>query len=943
MKVRLISPGKKLIAEIIPNLKRKGRDYSSNLVVFPGRRPSHFLRKALAQEMRGSFIPPVVFSMDEFVDHLYEKNLSGRKLEGIDAVSLLYDIHKKALNPLGGGSFMTPDSFFPIGLKIYHDVEELYIEGIDHHLVKAIGPYTEDGIPEQTLNRLQSLSFFYEEFYKIVEEKGFSTRSLRYRAAAEMVVDPEIAVFQQVIFAGFFALTRYEKTLFQKLLSGDETLFIFQDGKGMKEKLAELGLRPVVEEWGNVEPKVHFYSSPDTHGQVYALRTLLESKREENDLLLDNTAVVLPSSETLFPLLRQGITMIDEDNYNISLGYSLQRTPVFAFLNNIMELITSMDGDRIYVPDYLNFVLHPYAKNIYCNGSAEITRILFHTIEERLTKYRTKTFVSLGEIEEDEKLFQLVLDKVPQNQKGVTKELLAEHLRNIHHNTIEQFLAFENVSDFSLKCTELLTYIFNNSTARLHPLFYPFSESFIRSLELISISLMKDIAFTERSSYFTFIRKYIMTCHTPFEGTPVKGLQVLGFLETRNLRFEKVFILDANEDVLPDTKKEDTLLPFKAREILGLPTYQDRDALAAYYFETLLQGAKEVHLFFIENDKKERSRFVERLLWERQKRDRTTDTKNYLKTVQYKIELKNSLPSDIWKPDTVLRFLREFPYSASALDTYLRCQLQFYYSYVLRFDKKEEISGDIERVDIGKFIHHVLSQYFLKRKDYPLKEKDIDLAELDLLIDKLFEKEYGENPAGAIYLLKKQIKSHLRDFFEKYFIPLVRGETVTVLSSEEDIRVEKDSFNFRGRIDAIIRRGEKTVIVDYKTGSNPNYLKINFDKLEIENRETWSEAIGSLQLPFYLMLYSKHTGKAIRDLNGMFLLLGRSLINREIELPLFTENDREEKYELLKNVLFRLLNEIIDPDVPFRSAMDRKKTCPDCSYQYICGMQWIVK
>lgn len=919
------------------------RDYSSNLVVFPGRRPSHFLRKALAQQMKGSFIPPVIYSMDEFVDHLYEEKLSGRKLESLDAVSLLYHLHRKAPAPLGGGSFMTPDSFFPIGLKIYRDIEELYIEGIDHHLVKSIESYTKEGIPEQTLKRLQSLAFFYEEFYKIVSEEGFSTRSLRYRLAANMIDDSAISGFRQVILAGFFALTISEKTLFQKLLLKDNTLFIFQDGRGQKEKLAELGVRPIADQQGDDEPEVHFYSSPDTHGQVYALRMLLERKRQEPEYLFENAAIVLPSSETLFPLLRHGISMMAEDSYNISLGYPLQRTPLFAFLSNIMELMTSMDGDRVYLPDYLNFVLHPYTKNIYFSGSAKITRIMFHALEERLAKSRTKGFVTLAEIEGDEKLFKLVMDKLPADQTGVTKELLSEHLRRIHRNTIEKFLSLENVADFSLKCIELLTYIFHNSTAKLHPLFYPFSESFIRSLEIISRSLMKDIAFTERAGYFTFFRKYIMTCYTPFEGSPLKGLQALGFLETRNLSFEKVFILDVNEDVLPDTKKEDTLLPFRAREILGLPTYQDRDDLTAYYFETLLQGADEVHLFFIENDKKERSRFIEKLLWERQKRDRTTETKNYLKAVQYKIELKNSLPADIRKTDRVLRFLRDFPYSASALDTYLKCQLQFYYSYVLKFDKKEEISGDIERVDIGKFVHYVLSQYFLKKKGYPLKEKDIDIAELHLLIDKLFDKEYGKNPAGAIYLLKNQIKRHLEDFFKKYLVPLVRSETVTVLSSEEDIRIEKDSFNFRGRIDAIIRRGEKTVIVDYKTGSNPNYLKINFDKLEIENRETWSEAIGSLQLPFYLMLYSSHTGKAIRDLNGMFLLLGRSLINSEIELPLFTEKDGEEKYELLKNVLFRLLNEIIDPDLQFIAAINRKKTCPGCSYQYICGTQWIVK
>jgi CRISPR/Cas system-associated exonuclease Cas4 (RecB family) len=269
--------------------------------------------------------------------------------------------------------------------------------------------------------------------------------------------------------------------------------------------------------------------------------------------------------------------------------------------------------------------------------------------------------------------------------------------------------------------------------------------------------------------------------------------------------------------------------------------------------------------------------------------------------------------------------------------------LQFYYSYVLRVDKKEEISGDIERADIGKFVHQVLSQYFSKRKGYVLKEKDIEKSDLNLLIEILFGKEYGKNPGGAVYLLKKQIKRHLKDFFEKYFVPLIRDETVSVLNCEENIRIAKNSFNLRGRLDAIFKRGEKTVIVDYKTGSNPNYLKINFEKLDIENRGSWSGAIGSLQLPFYLMLYLERTGNPLRNVNGMFLLLGRSLISREIELPLFTKDDGEEKYELLNILLFRMLREIVDPALPFRPAIDRKKTCPDCSYQYICGTQWIVK
>ena len=142
----------------------------------------------------------------------------------------------------------------------------------------------------------------------------------------------------------------------------------------------------------------------------------------------------------------------------------------------------------------------------------------------------------------------------------------------------------------------------------------------------------------KRNSYFHFFRKYVAHCFTPFEGTPLQGVQVLGFLETRALRFERVYLLDANEDVLPDTRKEETLLPFGVREILGLPTYIDRDMLSAYYFETLVKGSGEVHLFFIENERKEKSRFVERLLWERQKRKDGAAAGAYVRSVSLPAE-----------------------------------------------------------------------------------------------------------------------------------------------------------------------------------------------------------------------------------------------------------------------------------------------------------------
>jgi ATP-dependent helicase/nuclease subunit B len=939
----IIPAGKSLTEEVLVHLAGNERDYSSSLVVFPGKRPSHFLRKALAAKVGASFIPPAVFSMDEFVDSLFDDLSNGRKLETIDAVALLYNIHRKAQTPLGGNDFMTPDSFFPLGLKIYRDIEELTIEGIKPHMVKSVESFIAEGMPEQTTKRLQSLSYFYEKFYGEIDATGFSTRSKRYQVIAEKIDSAGLSKFDRIIFAGFFAPTNAEKSLFRRLLSSDKTVFIFQDGNGLKEKLKELGITYELEESADTEPEVHFYSSPDTHGQVMALGKILGTNLEEGNNLDENTVIVLPSSETLFPLLRQGLSAVPEDSYNVSLGYPLHRTPVFGFLNDLMELVNSMDGDRIYIPDYLKFVLHPYTKNIFYKGKSETTRIMFHAIEETLLKHKAKTFTTIEEIEGSEAIFNDVLRKLPKEETGIREEHLKDHLEAIHKNTIERFLSFKNIREFAGKCIEVLVFIFNNSTARLHPFFYPFSESFVTSLDVLQRCMMKDIAFSERSSYFIFFRKYIMTSHTPFSGTPIRGLQVLGSLETRNLKFDTVFALDANEDILPDTRKEETLLPFKAREILGLPTYMDRDKLAAYYFDALLKGAKNVHLFFIENDKTERSRFVEKLLWERQKRDKTTDARSYVSPVQYQVKLVNDSPGSIVKTDDVVAYLKDFNYNATALNRYLKCPLQFYYASVLGLSRKEEMTGDIERDDLGNFVHDVLRGYFSDKKGRALKETDMVFRQMDAIAEELFEKKYGKEPTGVLYFLKRQVKKHMADVLKYYYLPLVKEKTVTILESEEPIEVRVDSFRLKGRMDSVEQRDNKTVIVDYKTGSSPNYLKIDLEKLDVGNRETWDKSLGSLQLPFYLLLYTEKKGKPINELDALFLLLGRSTISKDVELSLFNGTSPAEMFVPLRAVIFKLLKEIIDPLVSFGPATDKKKVCPSCDFQYVCGTQWVVK
>ena len=109
-----------------------------------------------------------------------------------------------------------------------------------------------------------------------------------------------------------------------------------------------------------------------------------------------------------------------------------------------------------------------------------------------------------------------------------------------------------------------------------------------------------------------FFETFVKNINYPFPGTPLKGTQVLGFLETRNLKFDNVYFLDANADILPASKKEDTVLSHFVRQNLGLSTYKSREKIAKYYFNVLIANAKEAHIFYKDSADKERSRSEER-------------------------------------------------------------------------------------------------------------------------------------------------------------------------------------------------------------------------------------------------------------------------------------------------------------------------------------------
>ncbi|MGA2639424.1 MAG: PD-(D/E)XK nuclease family protein [Spirochaetia bacterium] len=953
MSLTLLPAGASLVEEVARRIEEAG-DVAKALVIFPGKRPAHFLRRRLADKKGSGFVPPRILSMDELVDGIFEERdaRQGRvrpKAEPMDAVAILYDIQVATQDPVGGSAFMSLDSFFPLGLKIQGDLEELLIEKAKPEDVAGVQPLVEEEVPARARQRLRTLSHFYEEFYRALDGRDLSTRSSRYVEVSEALQPGEIPMvgpFAErgaegpVIFAGFFTLTRAEKEIFQAVSKWPSVQQIFQDGPGMRKRMEGFAVSvpssapppaPLP------RPQTLFSSSPDTHGQVFAVNAALARADA-------NTLIVLPSPETLFPLLRHCLSRFDSESYNISLPYPLQRAPLYGFFNNLMEVVGSMDGHRVYIPAYVSFVLHPYVKNIRLGASAEATRVLFHALEERLEKTRTRRFMTLEEIEGDAALFEDAAERVAEDGRGPEAGALHAHLIDIHARTIGSFRSFSSVRDFAERCISLISWVQDQSTARDHPYFTPFSESFVQSLDAISRSLMAEKTFTDTRSYFTLLRNYLQAQYLNFPGTPLHGMQVLGGLETRSLQFERVFILDANEGVFPEARTENTLLPFPVRQALGLSTYRDQEDIAAYHFELLAAGAREMHLLYVEGADKERSRFVERLLWERQKEEGLRDERSLIQSISYNVNLTSAPPAPIPKTPEISAWLATMDHSATSLDAYLQCPLKFYYRFVLRLSPREDLSGEIEAVEIGTFVHAVLSRYFEGRKGRPLTEEDADPDAMTTAVDELFAQHFGSAEAGANRLLRNQANRHLRDFLTGYLRPLVGSHRIEIKSLEHESKTKWKGFSLRGRLDVVEERDGAPFLIDYKKSADKSQYRMHLDKLLLEERETWNRAIPTLQLPFYVILHSAETGRTPADIHAMFLLLGRTLMDSSIELPLFEEAAAvHESWPVLEKVMIDLLQEIVSADVSFAPAQDLRAVCPRCDFTAICGTGWLKK
>jgi len=781
----------------------------------------------------------------------------------------------------------------------------------------------------------------YTRFHTLLNTNKVGYEGMIYRDALQTIqnADASYFPFKKVYFAGFNAITPCEEKIFSVLKDrGMAGFFWDYDEYYIKNTTFEAGFfqRKYIKKFPpepdfqlpstliNQEKEITVISVPTDTGQVFKAAQILGALNNSD---YSNTALVLAEENLLFPTLNSIPENINQ--LNITMGFPLSDSSAGSFIQSLIQLQLNTKKSKegktsFYFKNVVTLLQHPFIQNSefqLANSLIDFIRTnnLIIVPEAELTgsELVNTVFCSIDSIV----LFPPYIKDIFQNLATTGWKLEADN-----RLLMEKEFFYKSL----LKINQLTSQIEKNKLNMLLP------------------------------TYFRLIRSVLQQIRIPFEGEPISGLQLMGFLETRNLDFDEVIILSANEGILPISAHSPSFIPYSLRRGFGLPTRELHDAMYAYYFYRLLQRPKKVWLIYNSGYgglvSGEKSRYIHQLLYD-------GNFKTNSINVNQTVEVITNQSIEIKKEEAVAKLLNQYLgsepakiLSPSALSTYLGCPLRFYFKSIVGIKEPDEIEEQIDARLFGS-IFHLVSEKFYNHffKDNQLVteqalvqiEKNADL--LDIWIKESFKEVLLGKNSKRMFEING--KNHIVfDVIKKYLHQLIRidkkNTPFSIVGLEMKIQMPV-AFEANGQpiqtvvagyIDRIDRTQKGIRIIDYKTGND----KLNFDAIQdLFSRKKIKDTKAVFQTFAYSTMVAYHypQEQAIWPMVyqvGNFFDEGNSFSVKSAKyLPFESGNFKAIEPEFIDGLKL-LLAEIFDDSVPF-SQTEELKNCEYCPYKLICG------
>jgi CRISPR/Cas system-associated exonuclease Cas4 (RecB family) len=923
---------------------------SDLIVVFPNRRAGLFFQKYLSQLVDKPIFSPKVLTISELITGFSELKI----MDNNSLIILLWETYTEIT-----GKEESLDDFFYWGEMLFSDFND-----IDKYLVNAemlfknivslkeidsgfdflteeqisflssfwsnILQVKSSGEKSQFINNWRFLYHVYFSFVGKLKDKGLAYEGMIYREMVSSLPDAgKTWEGKNIAIVGFNALNNCEKKLFdflkvncnadffwdydQYYLSGDQHEASLFMNTNIKRYPSPTGFEFNSFNFETLR-NIDMVSVPGFSGQaVYASQWLNENKNLITDSF-DNTAIVLCDESLLQPLLSSLPESVGD--LNITMGFPLKNSSVFSLVKGLIDIDkngrTNESGvTRFYYRNVIALLNNPLIKPAIADFSDKLS--------EKIQK-ENKIYITKDDMA-DNSLLQLIFS-LPVDSVSV-KEY------------------------FHLIITQLFTFVSEDD---------PFTKESLYQLYLL-ISQLHNTLFDNDKKRETIISKKLFyqlllrsaeKMNIPFEGEPLSGMQVMGFLETRCLDFDNLILLSFNDDKLPGNPHQHSFIPYSLRKGFDLPVIEHRNAMYAYYFYRLVQRAKKVTLVYDSRTdgltKGEVSRYATQLKYEAAHLTLTA------KQGVFNFDSYEVLPITIEKNRLLLDKLEKIftnkIVSPTFLSTYLDCKLSFYFRYVEGIRESEDLFEEIDHLIFGRIAHLAMEGLYKPYIGRILTQDSIKsiIADKKLIsyhTTEALKKEFFKG--GNFDLNGKNML--IFDIIEKYIFRILKYDLqiapIDLLSLEREyssdltINIDTRTISVRigGTIDRLDNVQDQIRVVDYKTGKSESAVK-TIDSLFKASGDRnkaafqtmiYAHCVNEQLHPAEAIVPAVYGARAVftSDFNPRFQIGGKNMIYQQYAAEFI-------------GLLSSLIEEILNPEIPFSQVADNRK-CSYCPYNSICN------
>ena len=954
-----------------------GTDLSRIAVVFPNKRAALFLNEHLAR-IAGQPVwsPAYITISDLFRQHT--------DLKPADPIKLICDIHKSFTKCTGIDE--TLDHFYGWGqllladfddidknmadadsifcnLKDIHELDDIsYLDDEQKEMLKRFFANFSDDIESELKKRFLSLwSHFgdiYHDYNRRLTEQGIGYEGAIYRkVASEETLQMK---YDKYLFVGFNLLQKVERVLFSRLMKEGKAKFYWDFDEyympspshhlntstpqhlntsgGAVVSTAptnlntspsqHLNLSDFPNELDNSDPdiyanmrrpkRIRFISSPTENAQArFASNWLLKNERYKAGR---KTAVVMCDESILLPIMHS--LPPEADKVNITSGFPLAMTPVASLVMLLFDLYTLglRKKGTAFNPHYLKKLMaHPYARHLQEVHLKEMNDV---------------------------------------HLKGV--HLKGVHLSQVHQEGIAALL--QHIATL-VKQVGIATKQEGDALTQ---------ESVFRMFTILNrLAALADSGdlLVDNTTLRRLVSQLVGAASIPFHGEPVVGVQIMGVLETRNIDFDNVLLLSCNEGNMPKGVNDSSFIPYSIRKAHGLTTIDNKVAIYSYYFHRLLQRAGDITIAYNNSTDNghtgEMSRFMLQLLVE-----------SGQKIDHYSLTAKNQptplMPKAIEKDETALSKLEEMSrLSPSAINTYIRCKLAFYYQYIAHIKEPDSDPETIDNRMFGNIFHRAAYLIYKDITDHsPVIEKahiQAYLSNRKLLasvVDRAFEEEECKTNNGLQIINREVIIEYVTKLLkiDQQLCPF------SILAMEEEAKVYTQlSFTIPSggalvssaptkqynltiggiidRLDAVTDKqtGKRRIrVVDYKTGNKPSSAIKSIEEVFDPKNIASKHSNYFLQAILYSLIVSRSKEwNAANDAVSPALLFIKQAATNDYDPTLCIDKHPISDVTVYEEEFLTKLKETVadmySPDAAFTPTDDRKK-CELCPYRMLCGL-----